>query len=214
MFRRLLIPLALAAAALAIAPAALAGGGNYVFEGGNAAQQKTVVSALSASSFPWDVVPAPIVVHIERGTASRALPGHVWLDADLLDSGRFSWGVVQHEYAHQVDFLVLTEAMRAQLHLSLQGSGWWTGGSHDALDCERFADLVAWSFWESPDNVMKPAGAQDAGGQMTPAAFRAELATLLPATATATATVAAKPVSASGTRTTASVAKSRAKKKR
>ena len=31
-------------------------------------------------------------------------PGQIWLDASLLDSGRFSWGVVQHEYAHQVDF--------------------------------------------------------------------------------------------------------------
>jgi hypothetical protein len=209
MFRRLFLPFAIAAAALAIAPAALAGGGNYVFDGGNTTQQKTVVSALGASSFPWDVVPGTVVVHIERGTSSRALPGHVWLDADLLDAGRFSWGVVQHEYAHQVDFLLLTEAMRARLHLSLQGSGWWTGGSHDALDCERFADLVAWSFWESPENVMKPASAQAEDGQMTTAAFRAELAALLPATASV-----AKPAPAAGTRSTASVSKQRAKKKK
>jgi hypothetical protein len=188
MFRRLLIPLALAAAALAIAPAALAGGGNYVFEGGNAAQQKTVVSALSASSFPWDVVPGPIVVHIERGTASRALPGHVWLDADLLDSGRFSWGVVQHEYAHQVDFLLLDADKRGRL-AGLGGTAWWAAGAaaaapngapaHAELTSERFASTLAWSYWPSSRNSMRPTSSNDESAAMAPAPFRALLGRVL-----------------------------------
>jgi hypothetical protein len=205
-FRRLLISLAAVCATFAVAPAAFAAGGNYAFDGGSAGEQKTVTSALDASSFPWDIVPGQVVVHIERGTASRALPGQIWLDADLLDSGRFSWGVVQHEYAHQVDFLVLTDAMRAQLHQSLLGASWWGSEGHAALDCERFADLVAWSYWQAPDNVMKPASAQDEGGQMTPEAFRTLVSSLLPVPAIA------KPAAA--TRTTEAVAKARAPKKR
>jgi hypothetical protein len=183
MSRRLLLQLSLAAAALALAPAALCSGGRYTFAGGTAAQQSQVVSALEASSFPWSVVPGPIVVHIGRGVDSRALPGHIWLDADLLDAGRFSWAVVQHEYAHQVDFFVLTDRMREELHVSLAGSSWCGSGDHATLDCERFADLVAWSYWQSHDNALKPMSAQDEGGQMTPEAFRALLASLVPATA-------------------------------
>jgi hypothetical protein len=202
MLRRLLIPVAVACATLTLVPAAIASGGDYVFAGGSAAQQKTVVSALEASNFPWSIVPGQVVVHIERGTDSRALPGHIWLDADLLDAGRFSWGVVQHEYAHEVDFLLLSETMRDQLHPSLGGVAWWTGAGQEDRACERFADLVAWSFWESPDNVMKPQSPQ-----LTPEAFRTTLAALLPAVA-----VAAKPMAA--TRSTAAVAKPRPKRRR
>jgi hypothetical protein len=174
---RRLLPLAVTCATLAVAPAAHASGGDYVFAGGTAAQQQTVVAALDASSFPWSIVPGTVVVHIERGADSRALPGHIWLDADLLDSGRFSWGVVQHEYAHEVDFLLLDDTMRDRLHPLLGGVAWWTGAGHDDRDCERFADLVAWSFWSSPDNVMKP---ENGTGRMTPAAFRSALAAVLP----------------------------------
>jgi hypothetical protein len=41
-------------------------------------------------------VPATIVIHIVRGVESRATAGEIWLDADLLDAGTFSWGVIQH----------------------------------------------------------------------------------------------------------------------
>jgi hypothetical protein len=183
---RRLIPLAAGCATLAVAPAAHGSGGDYVFAGGTAAQQKTVVAALEASSFPWSIAPGTVVVHIERGTDSRALPGHVWLDADLLDAGRFSWGVVQHEYAHEVDFLLLDDTMRDRLHQSLGGVAWWTGAGHEDRDCERFADLVAWSFWQSPDNVMKP---ESGSGHMTPAAFRSALAAVLPVRFAASVTV-------------------------
>ena len=67
-------------------------------------------------------MPGPVVIHIGRATHPHAVAGQIWLDAALLDSGRFSWGVVQHEYAHQVDFAVLTDAMRAELHGQLQGT--------------------------------------------------------------------------------------------
>ena len=82
---------------------------------------------------------APIVIHIGRGDGPHAAAGEIWLDASLLDSGRFSWGVIQHEYAHQVDFALLTDPMRARLEALLGGSSWWSG-SHDSLACERFAD--------------------------------------------------------------------------
>ena len=182
MFKRLLIHLALAAATLAIAPAAFAAGGNYAFDGGTAAEQTQVKAALDASVFPWGIVPGPVVIHIGRGVASSAAPKQIWLDADLLDAGTFSWGVVQHEYAHQVDFALLTPATRAELHTVLGGSAWCGGGAegHANLDCERFADLVSWAYWPSADNVMKPASATDEGGQVAPAAFRAALAAILP----------------------------------
>jgi hypothetical protein len=179
--RRLLIHLALAAATLAVAPAALAAGGNYAFDGGSKAEQTQVTSALDASAFPWGIVPGPVVVHIAHGVPSAASRNQIWLDADLLDAGTFSWGVVQHEYAHQVDFALLTPDTRAELHVVLGGSAWCGADEgHSNLDCERFADLVAWSYWPSADNVMKPQGATDEGGQVTPAVFRSVLAAILP----------------------------------
>ena len=177
MVKRLLIALA---AALVLAPAALAKGGSYVFDGGTRAEQAQVKAALDASSFDYSVVPATVTVHIVRYATTEATPGHIYLDPTLLDAGRFSWGVVQHEYAHQVDFLVLTDAARAQLQAALGASAWCSGAAHAQLGCERFADLVSWAYWQSPDNCMRPASASDEGAQLTPAAFRALLTRLLP----------------------------------
>jgi hypothetical protein len=176
MLRRILVPLVLA---LALAPNALAGGGHYAFDGGTKAQQSQVRAALNASSFDWNLVPGTVVVHIGRGDGPHATAGQIWLDASLLDSGRFSWGVVQHEYAHQVDFSVLTDPMRSKLHDVLGGSSWWSAGNHGSLDCERFADALAWAYWQSTDNVMRPDSASDEGGQIVPARFKALLSTLL-----------------------------------
>lgn len=166
--------------ALALAPGAWARGGNYVFDGGTRAEQAQVKAALDVSTFDFSVVPRPVTIHIGRGVSSSATPGQVWLDADLLDAGRFSWGVVQHEYGHQVDFSVLTPADRAELQQLLGGTAWCSGAAHGELTCERFADLIAWAYWTSPDNVLKPTGTADEGGQVSPAAFRAVLAGLLP----------------------------------
>ena len=176
MLKRVVLPVVLA---LAFAPSALASGGNYVFDGGTHAEQAQVRFALEASSFDWSLVPGPITIHIARGAASHAAPGAIWLDAGLLDAGRFSWGVVQHEYAHEVDFALLTDPMRTQLHQLLHGTAWWGGEGHAELDCERFANALAWAYWPSADNVMKPQSANDEGGQVAPAVFRAALAGLL-----------------------------------
>lgn len=182
LLRRILPVLVLA---LVLAPGALASGGNYVFDGGTSAEQAQVRDALNASSFDFDVVPGQVTIHIGPGLESDATPGNIWLDANLLDSGSFSWGVVQHEYGHEVDYEVLTDADRAALQTLLGGSAWCSGAPHADLTCERFADLVSWAYWSSPDNVMKPASAADEGGQVSPAAFRAAMAQLLPQLAVA-----------------------------
>jgi hypothetical protein len=177
MLKRLLIT---AAAALVLAPAALAKGGNYVIDGGTRAEQSQVKAALDASSFDYSVVPGQVTVHITRNAFTEATPGNIYLDPGLLDSGRFSWGVVQHEFAHEVDYLVLSDADRARLQAALGATTWCSGAVHAQLGCERFADLVSWAYWQAPDNCMKPASSTDEGGQMTPAAFRTLLAQILP----------------------------------
>jgi hypothetical protein len=153
MVRRLLLPVLLA---LVCAPSAFAAGGNYGFDGGTRAQREQVRAALNASSFDWDVVPGRVTIHIGDGQGPHATPGDIWIDGSLLDAGRFSWGVVQHEYAHQVDFALVTDEMRAKLAPLLGGGPWWGGAVHDDLGCERFADAVAWVFWPSSSNVLKP----------------------------------------------------------
>jgi hypothetical protein len=168
-------------AALALSPSAYARGGNYVFDGGTRTEQGQVKAALDASTFDFSVVPAPVTIHVGRGLSSSASPGQIWLDADVLDTGRLSWGVVQHEYGHQVDFSLLNDAGRAQLQQLLGGSAWCSGAAHDQLTCERFADLISWAYWPSADNVLRPTGKSDEGGQVSPSAFRAAVAQLLPA---------------------------------
>jgi hypothetical protein len=172
MVRRILASLVLA---LVLAPAASAAGGRYAFDGGTRAEQAQVTAALDASSFDWSIVPGRVVIHIGRNVDPSAAPGAIWLDGSLLDSGRFSWGVVQHEYAHLVDFGVLTDAARTQLSSLLGGSSWWGGAAdHSQLGSERFADMLAWSYWHSPDNVMKPDSLP-----ASPAAFRSLLSSVL-----------------------------------
>src|SRR5437763_1381636 len=100
--RRMLAALATAVLALVLAPGrAEASGGTYAIDGGTPAEQSQVRQALNASSFPWGVVTAQIKVHIRRGANPAATAGEFWFDSDLLDAGELSWGVVQHEYAHQ-----------------------------------------------------------------------------------------------------------------
>lgn len=186
-----------AVALLLLAPsAAHAASGHYHVDGGTADERAQITAALSASSFDWSIVSAQIEIHVSRGTGSYATPGQIWLDADLLDAGRFSWGVVQHEYAHQVDFFCLTDANRAELQPLLGGQAWWdppTGAlPHAQLTAERFASTLAWSYWPSPDNVMRPLKPTDESATMPPAAFRALMQRLL---ARPAANAASAPVS-------------------
>jgi hypothetical protein len=103
-----------AAACLAL-PATTSGAvGSYTFDGGTKKERETVVAALEASSFDWTLLPGSVAIHIVHGEPSRSLPHEIWLEADLLDAGEFAWGVVQHEFAHQVDYLLLDDAGATQ----------------------------------------------------------------------------------------------------
>jgi hypothetical protein len=192
--RRILL-LMLLFGALAAPTEAAARGGSYTASGGTAAERAQVKAALDASSFDWGLIPATVRVHVARGIDSYSTRGDVYLDADLLDSGRFAWGTVQHEFAHQVDFFLLDDAKRAAITAGLGGSDWCYGVQglpHAAYGCERFASTLAWAYWPSPDNTMRPESAKDEAGAMAPAAFRALLARLIGAPATVSTQVATK----------------------
>jgi hypothetical protein len=172
----------LGALALMVAPTAGARGGSYVIDGGTTAERTAVRDALAASSFDWSLVPVQVRIHIVRGVVSHASADEIWLDGNLLDSGRFAWAVVQHEYAHQVDFFVLTDQMRAELSAALGTSTWCDDGvdaAHSVQGCERFASTLAWAYWQNQSNCLKPQSKRDEAGAMTPASFRGLLARLL-----------------------------------
>jgi hypothetical protein len=172
-----------ALAALISTGQAAARGGRYVFDGGTAREQAQVRVALDVSSFDWSLVPATVTIHIAPGSQTYATRGEIWLDAQLLASGVFAWGPIQHEYAHQVDFFLLDDAKRAMLNRLLHGRIWshgpaaalGHGADHASLGAERFASTLAWSYWQSPANSLKPASPKDESAAMVPARFRALL---------------------------------------
>jgi hypothetical protein len=179
---RLSTAVAILLGALVFSSAAFARGAAVVFSGGSATERSQVTRALAASSFDWTLLPARVTVHIGRDFDSEAAPAEVWLDADLLETGRFSWGVVQHEFAHQVDFLLLSADARDRFALLLGGSTWCgysPAFAHGDYGCERFASTLAWAYWPSASNCMKPTSSQDESAAMAPAAFRATLAEAL-----------------------------------
>ena len=156
---------------LSTAPRASASGGQYIFDGGTAAEQATVRSALNASTFNWGIIPRTITVHITRSVTTEAVAGEVWLDSGLLDTGQFSWGIVQHEFAHQVDFLMLNDDQRTQLQGALGAKDWCYADStlaHAQHGCERFASTLAWAYWQSGANVLKPTAVTDESAAMSP----------------------------------------------
>ena len=172
--RRIALLAAVSAAFLA-APLARAGGGSYVFDGGTAGQQAQARAALEASAFDWSTIPATITIHIAPGTDSWSRQGEIWLDGNLLDSGRFGWGTVQHEYAHQIDFYLLNDFERSSLTRALGGLDWCgqvADLQHFQHGCERFASTVAWSYWQSKDNSLKPRSRFDEAGGIAPTRFR------------------------------------------
>ena len=119
----------------------------------------------------------------------RGGPGQIWLDPNLLDSGEFSWGTVQHEYAHEVDFELLNPAIEAQLETALGGTAWCYADNpslqHNQYGCERFASTLAWAYWQSPENSMQPSMVNGESGGMQPAAFRALMTSILGAASSA-----------------------------
>jgi hypothetical protein len=180
--RHLAALLAAAAAGLALAGHARAAGGNYVFDGGTKAERAQVVAALNASSFDWSLVPQQITIHIVRGHPSEALPGEIWLDENLLTAKKWAWGTIQHEYAHQVDYFLLTPADRVALGAVFGTSDWCYGVPdlpHSAYGCERFASEIAWAYWPSPQNSLRPTSPKDEAGAVPVAQFRALLGRML-----------------------------------
>ena len=162
-------------AALALTGSAQAAGGNYVFEGGNAKARAQVTAALEASSFDWNVVPVQVTIHIGAGNTPHAEPGDIWLDPKLLSAGRFSWGIVQHEYAHQVAFFLFGTDQRTKITRALGAKDWCyevSGLHHDDHACERFAATLAYAYWKSPQNTERHES------KMAPAKFKALMASL------------------------------------
>ena len=180
--RRMAISLLAAACFGVFAQSALAAEGSYTFAGGTPKEQATVHSALQASSFDWGLIPSMITINVGSYGDSYSTYGQVFLDSSLLDSGKFSWGVVQHEMAHQVDFFLLDDSKRALLEQRLGGSDWCysvAGLKHSQYGCERFASELAWAYWPTADNSMRPASSTDESAGMPVADFRALLAELI-----------------------------------
>ncbi len=174
--------------ALAWAGTAQARGGSYAFDGGTPKQQAQVRVALQASQFNWSLVPARITIHLRHGTDTYAQPGEIWIDTDLLNAGVFAWGLIQHEYAHQVDFFLLDDAERATLNALLGGAQWFSArgaaafrgsAEHAALGSERFASTLAWAYWQAPENSLRPRSASDESAAMAPARLKALLSQML-----------------------------------
>ena len=183
MFRSLRFALVTFVSVLALAGTAHASGGRYSFDGGTAYERAQVRQALNVSAFDWNIVPGTVTIHIAGIPNSVAGSGEIWLDAGLLDAGVFSWSIVQHEYAHQIDFLLLDDAQRTTLLAQLGGYAWWQTGPtsyrHDQLASERFASTLAWAYWPSPQNSLKPRSKKDESAAMSPASFRALMTQLI-----------------------------------
>jgi hypothetical protein len=154
----------------------------YIFDGGTAAQRQQVRAALEASWFDWSQLRAPVIVHIRRIGVSHATPGHVWLDTDLLNSGKFAWATVLDEFAHQVDYQLLNPDHRSLLARELDASAWCyetPGLSHSSYGCERFASVFAWAYGPSIESSYRPRSRHEESAAMPAPAFRRLLTRLL-----------------------------------
>jgi hypothetical protein len=133
-------------------------GRGYFLVGGTARERAEVRVALEASAFDWYLVPARITIHIARIPHSYSTPGEIWIDRRTLAAGDQAWGIVQHEYAHQVDFFLLDDRMRARLARLLGAEVWWHDGeprAHALYGCERFASTFALAYWPSSRNIVR-----------------------------------------------------------
>lgn len=183
------VSLALVASGANISEANAAGPVNLAFDGGTPAQRATVRDALDASKFDWSILWAGVIVHIKRNLPdSLETQGrNIWIDPGLLDAEKDAWGPVEHEFAHEVDYQVLTDPDRQKLWQLLGGSAiaWCPSDNavpkvpHSNRACERFASMVAWSYWQSPDNTMQPSSKNDESAAAPPAQFRNLLNKLL-----------------------------------
>jgi hypothetical protein len=147
-------------AALTLATPALARGGQVAFVGGTSDEQQTVLKALAASTFDFNQIPqvtVKIVPDLPANEQGEAIPGEVTLPASGLESGQFFWGTVQHEFFHELDYLLLTDAQRAQAMQVLGATAWYDGTlSHADQGRERFASTLAFQFWQAVVNNQSP----------------------------------------------------------
>ena len=145
----------------------------YVFDGGTARERATVRAALAASSFDWGLVRGKVTIHIARGSGCRATKGKISLAPGVLAHGRDAWGIVQHEYAHQLDYFRFDARIRARLDRSLRGKTWWPNGRfrHDEYGSERFASTLSYAYWPSRHNILLR-GAHAEATALPPARFR------------------------------------------
>jgi hypothetical protein len=168
--------------ALLLAGQAHAAGGRYLFDGGRSKQRAQVRAALNASSFDWNVVPNTITVHIAPVGQSYSTPGDIYVDSRLLSARRFSWAVVQDEYAHQIDFSLFDDQDRATLNRVLGGKAWCHGAEsllHSEYGCERFTSTLVWSYWQSSGNAYRPLSKKDESAAMAPKKFKALMRQIL-----------------------------------
>jgi hypothetical protein len=166
-------------ASLALAGTAQAAGGDYVIELRSPEAQATVRAALDASRFNFDRIPAQITIRISHCGCAGAREGIIVLDESVvLDTSlgaRYSWGLIQHEYAHQIDYFLFQDDDRAAVRRTLGGKDWCyeVGGlAHDEHGCERFADVFSWAFWPTQDNVLRADAKAIAPGMTAKAARR------------------------------------------
>jgi hypothetical protein len=174
-----------ALASLALAGTAQAAGGNYVIQGGSPEAQATVRSALDASWFDFSRISDQVTIRISRCGCAGARPGLIVLDEDVvLDTSlgaKYAWGLIQHEYAHQVDYLLFQDTDRAAIRRTLGGKDWCyevAGLKHDDHGCERFAEVFTWAFWPTRYNIQRE-DARDVAPKMKPRCFRAIVNALL-----------------------------------
>ena len=120
-------------------------------------------------------------VNASRSTSRRA-SRRTRRAATSGSTGRFAWGVVQHEYAHQVDFILFDDAIRTELLRQLGGTDWCYSVAdlpHAAYGCERFASTLAWTYWPSAENCLKPTSMDDESGAMRSSRFKALMRSIL-----------------------------------
>ena len=159
--RRHLVLLA-ALAALALPGTAGATDVALEFSSGSDAARAEVIAALDASAFDWSLIGRPVTVQIFDCGCAGSRPGVVVLDETMLASspyGRaYTWGIVQHEFAHQVWWYALDEGRRIELQTVLGGADLCheqPGLPHDAHACELFASTLGWAYWPAAGNPMQ-----------------------------------------------------------
>jgi hypothetical protein len=154
--------LLVALVALALPGAAGAADVALEFSGGSDAARAEVLAALDASAFDWSLIGRPVTVQIYACGCAGSRPGVVVVDETMLAAspyGRaYTWGIVQHEFAHQVWWYALDDGRRSQFQTLLGGADLCyeqPGLPHDAHACELFASTLGWAYWPVAGNPMQ-----------------------------------------------------------